>query len=277
MFEDIEKIGKDNSAKQFISRLIAISIEAALIGTMIVIPLIFCGSIDMPEVLTVLAAAPQAPAAAAAPPPLGSNKTNEVSQKPIQHRTEINLEEFIVPTDIPELPPPTDDAMLSFGVADGVVGGTPGGTPGGVLGGILGGRVGGIVGGSHLGTYLPIYNNLTIPPPPPPLPTPLPPELDKTPRNPIVVGGMVREPALIRKINPKYPEAAKQAGITGSVVMMISIDEDGNVTEVKIQKGHTLLNKEAVNAIKQWKYRPTLLNGEPIPVIAKATVEFILR
>jgi uncharacterized protein len=96
-------------------------------------------------------------------------------------------------------------------------------------------------------------------------------------RPPMAVGGSVQESRLIRKIDAVYPELAKQARVTGKVVMVVTVDEEGNVTDARVSSGHPLLNEAAVNAVKQWKYTPTLLEGEPVPVIANVIVFFDLR
>ena len=95
-------------------------------------------------------------------------------------------------------------------------------------------------------------------------------------REPIKVGGNVQESKLIRGVEPVYPELAKRARIQGRVVLVVTVDEQGNVAEVKVNSGHPLLNEAVVTAVRQWKYSPTLLNGEPVPVIATVTVRFDL-
>jgi protein TonB len=105
-------------------------------------------------------------------------------------------------------------------------------------------------------------------PPPPPKPVK---------REALRVGGNVQESKLIRKVEPVYPELAKRARVSGVVILVVTVDEEGNVTDVKVNKGHALLNEAAVNAVRQWKYSPTTLNGEPVPVIATVTVIFNLK
>ena len=111
-----------------------------------------------------------------------------------------------------------------------------------------------------------------IAPPPPPPPPPRP-----VKREPIRVGGNVQESKLIKKIEPVYPELAKRARVQGVVILQVTVDEEGSVSEIRVLRGHPLLDDEAVRAVKQWKYSPTLLNGEPVPVIATVTVIFNLR
>ncbi|MGW8181722.1 MAG: energy transducer TonB, partial [bacterium] len=104
------------------------------------------------------------------------------------------------------------------------------------------------------------------PPPPPP-----------KKKQPIRVGGNVQSSKLIRRVEPQYPELAKRARVAGIVLLQVTVDETGSVAEVNIIRGHPLLNQAAVDAVKQWKYSPTLLNDEPVPVIATVTVNFVLR
>lgn len=172
-------------------------------------------------------------------------------------RVTIDPTRFVAPTEIPkEIPPPVDEPPI-VGVS-GVVGGIPGGVAGGVVGGIPGGVVGGVLGG--------------VPPPPPPPPPPKP-----VRREPIRVGGNVQESKLIKRIEPVYPELAKRARVSGVVILQVTVDEEGSVSDIRVLKGHPLLDEEAIRAVRQWKYSPTLLNGEPVPVIATVTVIFNLR
>jgi TonB family protein len=87
------------------------------------------------------------------------------------------------------------------------------------------------------------------------------------------IGGE-RQPRLIKKITPLYPDLAKRARVEGSVILAVNIDEDGNVSDIKVQSGHPLLNDAAIDAVKQWKYTPILLSGEPVPEMAAVTVVF---
>jgi protein TonB len=91
------------------------------------------------------------------------------------------------------------------------------------------------------------------------------------------VGGNVQESKLIRRVEPAYPELAKRARVQGKVVLVVTVDEEGNVTDIRVTSGHPLLDEAALSAVKQWKYSPTLLNGEPVPVIANVTVFFNLK
>jgi protein TonB len=90
------------------------------------------------------------------------------------------------------------------------------------------------------------------------------------------VGGNVQESKILRRVDPVYPELAKRARVEQMVMLEVNVDEEGNVASVRVMKGHPLLDQAAVDAVKQWKYSPTLLNNEPVPVIATVTVIFKL-
>jgi len=90
----------------------------------------------------------------------------------------------------------------------------------------------------------------------------------------VQVVSKVQESKLLYKVNPVYPELAARARVSGTVVLAAIIDVDGNVTNLKVLSGHPLLTGAAVEAVSQWKYRPTILNGEPVSVSAVVTVVF---
>jgi TonB family protein len=93
-------------------------------------------------------------------------------------------------------------------------------------------------------------------------------------RDPIRVGGNVQESKLIYKVDPVYPELAKRARVTGRVILLVTANEEGTVSDVKVQSGHPLLDEAAITAVRQWRYSPTLLNGVPVPVIFTVTCVF---
>jgi TonB family protein len=93
-------------------------------------------------------------------------------------------------------------------------------------------------------------------------------------REPIRVGGNVQESKLVQRVEPIYPDQAKDARISGVVILQVTVDEQGNVSDIRVMRGHPLLQNAAVEAVRQWRYSPTLLNGEAVPVIATVTVPF---
>jgi len=91
---------------------------------------------------------------------------------------------------------------------------------------------------------------------------------------PVRPGGDLRPPAKVRHVVPAYPELARRAGVEGVVVLECVIDPSGHVAEVKILRGQPLLDRAAVEAVRQWVYRPTQLNGVPVAVLLTVTVQF---
>lgn len=91
------------------------------------------------------------------------------------------------------------------------------------------------------------------------------------------VGGAVREPRKVRHVAPVYPPLAVAARVQGSVRLECVIGEDGRVSDVVVVQGHPLLEAAAVEAVRQWRYRPTLLNGVRVSVVLTVVVDFRLR
>jgi protein TonB len=140
----------------------------------------------------------------------------------------------------------------------GVVGGVPGGVPGGVASGVLGGIIGSVPSAA---------------PPPPPVKVEAPKPV--TPQR-IRVGGNVQAAKTIRAPKPQYPPLARQARIQGVVKLNAVIAKDGTIQDLKAASGHPLLVPAALEAVKQWVYQPTLLNGEPVEVMTVIDVNFTL-
>jgi TonB family protein len=95
-------------------------------------------------------------------------------------------------------------------------------------------------------------------------------------REPLRVGGNVQESKIIKKVEPVYPELAKRARIEQIVMLEVTVNEEGLVSNIRVIRGHPLLEQAAIDAVKQWVYAPTLLNGEAVPVVATVTVIFSL-
>jgi protein TonB len=96
-------------------------------------------------------------------------------------------------------------------------------------------------------------------------------------RHQVRVGGDIKEPKKIKDVKPVYPEAAKAAGVQGIVIIEVIIGTDGTVNEAKVLRPVPELDKAAIDAVMQWKYTPTLLNGEPVSVVMTVTVTFTLQ
>jgi protein TonB len=86
----------------------------------------------------------------------------------------------------------------------------------------------------------------------------------------------VSQALLIRKVEPEYPQEAREKRIEGTVVLQVQISEAGDVKEARLISGHPLLAPAAIEAVKQWKYKPYLLNGEPVEVDTQVQVNFTL-
>ncbi len=91
---------------------------------------------------------------------------------------------------------------------------------------------------------------------------------------PLRVGGNVQESKLIKRVEPVYPEIAKQTGVSGIVMLEVLVNEEGMVENVRVIRGYPLLDQAAIDAVRQWRYAPTTLNGVAVPVIAIQTVVF---
>jgi protein TonB len=169
------------------------------------------------------------------PPPAGARALKPASAAP---RPAADAK-FVAPIEVPESVQPEES--LDLGVEGGVPGGVEGGVPGGVVGGIVGG-----------------------------LPSaPLPAEA-----HPVRVGGMIRTPKLVNRVTPAYPELAVAARASATLVLEATVGADGLVQDVKVLRGQPLFDQAAVDAVKQWRYQPLLLNGVPVPFIVTVTLSF---
>lgn len=111
-------------------------------------------------------------------------------------------------------------------------------------------------------------------PPAPPAPRAVAPP---PPPQPVRPGGNVRAPQKIHHVAPTYPAIAQAARVEGTVILEALIDEEGSVREVKVLRSLPLLDASAVDAVRQWRFTPTLLNGVPVQVIMSVTVTFALH
>jgi protein TonB len=107
-----------------------------------------------------------------------------------------------------------------------------------------------------------------LPPPPPPPPAPRP---------AVRVGGDIRPPQRIHHVVPRYPTFARDARVQGLVILEATISEDGSVRDVHVLRGNPLLDNAAVDAVRQWRFTPTRLNGQAVPVVMTVTVSFSLN
>lgn len=243
MFEDslIESGGKLKT-KRGRTSAIAFVIQIGIIVVMILIPLIFTEALPRTQLMTLLVAPPPPPPP---PPPPAAAPVRVV--KHIE--TDIMNGELRTPTKIPkkvemikedEAPPPV--------VSTGVVGGVPGGVPGGSMGGVI---------GSVLSSTPTVAPKIATP-------------------QRVRVSSGVQSGLLVRKVNPAYPPLARQARIQGTVILQALISKEGSITNLQLVSGHPMLAPAAIEAVKQWRYRPYLLNGEPVEVETTIQVNFTL-
>jgi protein TonB len=210
-------------------------------GAMLLLPILFSDS--LPTAATGVRAFFVEPMTAPPPPPPPPPAPRGPAVAARVQQPVAKIAGFTAPVEVPtEIVP---DQAIDLGV--------PGGVPGGVEGGIPGGVVGGIV------TDLP-----DAPPPPPP-------------SRAVRVGGKIREPRKVVHVPPVYPVVAAKARIAGFVVIEATIDERGRVRDAKVLRPVPILDEAALEAVRQWVYTPTLLDGVPTPVIMMITVRFELR
>lgn len=240
-----------NATRKSTSVLISFLIQVGLICVGVIIPLVYYEALPKTTFASMLQAPPPPPPP---PPPPAPAPVKVVKVIPRQMDAGRLMAPKTIPKEIAiikeeELPP-----VANAGVVGGVPGGVPGGTAGGVIGGIIG----------SVPTAAP-------PPPPPPKEAPKP----VTPKQ-IRVGGNVQAAKLVRQPKPVYPPLAKQARIQGTVRFNAVIGKDGAIANLTLVSGHPLLVPSATEAVRQWVYQPTLLNGEPVEVVTVIDVNFTL-
>lgn len=200
--------------------------------------------------------APPLPPAPPPPPPPPAAKPAVMTPVP-QTKPKPTLAPVPAPVTVPrEIPAPVTevadvgDLPTDFDRVDGVVGGVPGGVPGGVIGGVPGGIL-----------------DMPLPPPPPPA---------AEVRAPIRTGGKIQAPALVKRVPPVYPPIAVNANVQGVVILEATVGRDGRVEDVVVLRSVPLLDKAAIEAVRQWEYEPLLLNGQAERFILTVTVSFSL-
>jgi protein TonB len=255
MFEQtfVEGVGQ---TKRGWTVLVSFIGQICLIGIAVIIPMIYFDALPKGQLTSFLVAPPPPPPP---PPPPAAAPVKVIKVIPRQFDAGRLMAPKVIPKEVAvikedELPPPTSGAA---GVVGGVPGGVAGGTPGGVIGGIIG--------------SVPS----AAPPPPPPPPVKKEEPKPVTPQR-IRVGGNVQQAKLVKQPRPIYPPLAKQARIQGVVRLNAIIGKDGTIQNLTVATGHPLLVPSALEAVKQWVYQPTLLNGEPVEVVTQIDVNFTL-
>jgi periplasmic protein TonB len=192
-----------------------------------------------PVMMVRLAAMPASPPPPPPPPRrVAANEPERPRQQPAENPN-------AAPIDVPNAITPENDIEQASWSESGVEGGVEGGIPGGVSGEIVGG----------------------IPSAPPPLPPP--PETKA-----IRIGGQITAPALIHRVEPRYPDFAVQAQIAGLVILEATVDTEGRVLSVDVLSAHGPFDQAAIDAVKQWRYSPLVLNGKRFPFLLTLRVQF---
>ncbi len=218
------------------------------VGLMLLMPLIFTEDLPKAQLLTMLVAPPPPPP----PPPPAAEAVQRVVR---QIQTDVlNTGQLRTPTRIPqkvqmikeeEAPPP----MAASG---GVVGGVPGGIPGGQLGGVIGSVISATNSMANVPKFVPVQPQR------------------------VRISQGVTKGLLIHREEPVYPPLARAARIQGEVVLSAIIDANGTIQNLTLVSGHPMLVPNAIAAVRQWRYKPYLLNGQPVEVETTITVIFTL-
>ena len=248
MFSDsLLEFGTQNKRKA-VATTTSFIFNSVAIGIMLVIPLIFTEDLPKAQLLTFLVAPPPPPP----PPPPAAAAVEKIVH---QIQTDmLNNGELRTPTKIPKKIQmiKEDDAPPPMAATGGVVGGVPGGIPGGQLGGVIGGIVAAT---SNLGAvprFVPV-----------------------TPQRVRISQGVTKG-LLIHKEEPTYPTLARAARVQGEVILSAVIDTNGQIQNLTLVSGHPMLVPAAIAAVRQWRYKPYLLNGQPVEVETTITVIFSL-
>src|SRR3972149_3099870 len=234
LFEDLIDAGRVAHRTQQ-SKTLPVSLALHTIAAALIVIVPLLSADQLPDPASAVKAFFVEPMAAPAPPPPPPPPAPRHPNAPKIMPKPISENQFVAPVEVPEEITPEDS--IDMGVEGGA--GVEGGVPGGVVGGIVGG----------------------LPDVPPPVQA-------------VRVGGQIKEPKKLKNITPVYPDIAKQARVQGVVILECTISPQGKVTDVKVLRGIPLLDQAAVDAVKQWVYTPTLLNGVPGPGIMTVTANF---
>jgi periplasmic protein TonB len=232
----------DQTSRRGWTALASFTLQGLLVGFVLLLPLIYTQGLPTLKLLSGVSPVLAPPAPAPAPPPVGPH-TPHVSQ------SNLNLSGLVAPRSIPdqvahieETTPPSPIGRNELGV----LGST--GDP----------RLGTVLGSTGTG------GNVLPPPAPKPVSRPVP----RT--------SNLMEAYLVHRVQPAYPSLARAARIQGAVQLRALISKQGTIENLQVTSGHPMLVAAAVEAVRQWRYRPYVLNGDPVEVETQITVNFIL-
>jgi protein TonB len=245
MFTPLIESTEEVRTRRSLSLTLAVVVHLILILLLLLLPLLAPEPLAAQlQHLTVLITPPPPPPSRSLAPPGNS----QFAVKNVIHDNTIR-----VPREIPRrIEFVTDEAPPQLPAGD-VSELIPGGAQNGVLYGVLGA-------------------------PSKPLAAPSPPPLPRAANmvHRVQVSGGLQQARLISQLKPQYPPRARQAGIQGAVVLEAIISKEGTVMNVNVISGHPFLIPAALDAVRQWKYKPTLLNNEPVEVVTNITMNFSL-
>jgi protein TonB len=231
-----------------------VTCQAILVGCLILAPMLFPQM--LPDVHSMVSlVSPGPPPAPPAPGPMVRPKSMVTATR--------HFCTLCAPVAIPAKIAQIVEELPDVGEAVGVPNGVPGGLPGGIPGGLP-------------ATILASVPSIVPAPPVAQVVTPKPaPIAAAKPQQ--IVGGMVKMANPIHRVEPAYPPLARQARVSGTVEIEAVIAVDGYLREIHVKGGPPLLVKAAVDAVKQWVYEPTTLNGVPVEVVGVILVTFRLN
>jgi protein TonB len=229
--------------------LVSTAVHVIVVASVLAIPILYV-SADVPEVPDVLAFVAAAPPPPPPPPPPPAPAAKPSTPKAAKPTPVASLR--AAPVEAPRAI--VEEARVDEAIDEGVPGGVEGGIPGGVVGGVVGGLV------------------ADLPPPPPPPPPPPAPAVQA----PLRIGGDLKAPALIERVDPEYPLLALRARVQGIVILETVVDRQGRVADVRVLRSIPLLDQAAIAAVQQWRYSPLLLNGRPERFVLTVSVSFSL-
>ena len=234
------------SKRRAVATSTSLIVNCLAIALAIIVPLMFTEELPRAQLLTFLVAPPPPPPP---PPPAAA-----AVQKVVRVETELLNGQLRTPTRIPQkVQMIKEEEAPPISSTGGVVGGVPGGIPGGHLGGVIGGIVSAA---SNMAANVPKF-------------VPVVPQR-------VRISQGVTKGLLIRRVEPAYPPLARSARVQGEVVLSAVISVNGDIENLQLVSGHPMLVPAAISAVKQWKYKPYLLNGQPTEVETTITVIFTL-
>jgi periplasmic protein TonB len=238
MFEDslVESSGRLARRKPW-TTLVSLAAQIMVAGMLVLLSLIYTEALPNQKLMSLLEAPAPPPAAAA---------TSRAATRAIKVTSEFDHGALMLPREIPKTIVDVDDGPMSnvpAGSATGVFNGAPGGIYSSAF--------------SDLLRHAPV-------------------SVPKVATQKVRVSSGVAQGLLILQVKPEYPALARQARVEGTVVLQATIGKDGTVQNLRLVSGHPMLTQAAIQAVKQWMYKPYYLNGEPVEVDTQINVKFTL-